>query len=78
MIRAAAIAVVLMMLMGSSDVGLAAAQSTVAAQSSQDTAPVTAQDIAKLRQSLEELRTQLAALRRRIDAIEQELNSIQK
>jgi septal ring factor EnvC (AmiA/AmiB activator) len=76
MIRAAAIAVVLV-LMALCRPGTVIAPSTAAAQSSQ-ASPATAEDIAKLRQSLEELRAQLAALNRRLNAIEEQLNSIQK
>lgn len=49
-----------------------------ASQSSQSSAPATAEDVAKLRQTLEQLRVQLAALQRRLDAIEEQLNSLQK
>ncbi len=47
-------------------------------QSSQPSAPATAEDVAKLRRTLEQLRAQLAALQRRLDAIEEQLNSMQK
>jgi len=77
MIRAAAIAVVLV-LMALCRPGTVIAPSTAAAQSSQASPPATAEDVAKLRQSLEELRAQLAALNRRLNAIEEQLNSIQK
>jgi septal ring factor EnvC (AmiA/AmiB activator) len=77
MIRAAAIAVVLV-LMALCRPGTLTAQTPVPAQSSQASAPATAEDVAKLRQSLEELRAQLAALIRRLNAIEEQLNSIQK
>lgn len=77
MVRAAAIAVVLV-LMVLCHPGATAAQTQAPAQSSQTSQPATAEDIAKLRQSLEDLRAQLAALNRRLNAIEEELNSIQK
>jgi|GEM_PF-5705160 len=77
MSRAIAIAV-LLTLMPLCRPGTIAAQTPVPAQSSQASAPATAEDVAKLRQSLEELRAQLAALNRRLNAIEEELNSIQK
>ena len=51
---------------------------TQPSQSSQPSAPATAEDVAKLRQTLEQLRVQLAALQRRLDAIEEQLNSMQK
>ncbi|MHB8730348.1 MAG: hypothetical protein ACYDAB_00950 [bacterium] len=74
MSRAIAIAV-LLTLMPLYRPGTIAAQTPVPSQAS---APATAEDVAKLRQSLEELRAQLAALNRRLNAIEEELNSIQK
>jgi septal ring factor EnvC (AmiA/AmiB activator) len=77
MIRAAAIAVVLV-LMALCRPGTVIAPSTATAQSAQASPPATAEDVAKLRRSLEELRAQLAALNRRLDAIEEQLNSIQK
>ena len=52
------------------------AQSVPPAQSSQASAPATAEDIAKLRQTLQDLRAQLAALHRRLDAIEEQLNAL--
>lgn len=48
------------------------------AQPSQSSAPATAEDVAKLRQTLEQLRVQLAVLQRRLDAIEEQINSMQK
>lgn len=77
MARAAAIAV-LLTLIPLCCPGTISAQTVVPAQSSQASAPATAEDVAKLRQSLDELRAQLAALNRRLNAIEEELNSIQK
>ncbi|HEV2282824.1 MAG TPA: hypothetical protein VGX75_10620 [bacterium] len=77
MIRAAAIAVVLV-LMALCRPGTVLAPSTAAAQSSQASPPATAEDVAKLRRSLEEVRAQLAALNRRLNAIEEQLNSMQK
>lgn len=69
---------VLLALMPLARPGLIAAQTPAPAQSAQSSAPATAEDAAKLRQTLEQLRAQLAALNRRLDAIEEQINSMQK
>lgn len=85
MLRAAAVAVVMILLpFGPIFAGpdgrpaAVSAQTAPAAQPSQASAPATAEDVAKLRRSLEELRAQLAALNRRLNALEEQLNAIPK
>jgi septal ring factor EnvC (AmiA/AmiB activator) len=82
MARATAIAVVLVLTAlcrpGTVLAPITAAAQSSQVQSSQASPPATAEDVAKLRQSLAELRAQLAALNRRLNAIEEQLNSIQK